>query len=111
MLEVPRFTCLSVRTYRTVYDTVLALAIRIVWRIDVAETIYHYLIFASKPPTLVKTFKPPVIVIDSDEGPDRAVSVAENSATNKGSRLMDVVFVIDGEGVLVSFHVVANPVT
>ena len=50
-----------------------------------------------------------MILIDDDVGPDSAVSVTQHAAIGKGCRLVDVVFVIDGEGVLVSFHVVANP--
>ena len=46
-----------------------------------------------------------VIVIHADEGPDQAVIVADNAATEEDSRLLDVVFVIDGEGLLVAFHV------
>ena len=42
------------------------------------------------------------MVIDADVGPDRAVIVVDNAATEKDSRLVDVVFVIDGEGSLVS---------
>ena len=49
--------------------------------------------FAAKPLTIAKTRKPPVIVIDADEGPDQAVVVADNVATEKDSRLVDVVFV------------------
>ena len=48
-------------------------------------------------------------VIDADESPDQDVIVADSAATEKHSRLVDVVFVIDGEGMLVSFLVVANP--
>ena len=66
-------------------------------------------LFAAKPSTIAKKRKPPVIVIDADEGPSPAVSAADNAATEKGSRIVDVVFVVDGKGVLVSFHVAANP--
>ena len=48
-----------------------------------------------------------MIVIDADEGPDGVEIIAGNATTEKGSRLADIVFVVDGEGVLVSFHVVA----
>ena len=64
--------------------------------------------FAAKPSTIAKKRKPHLIEVDTDEGPDRAVIVADNAAIEKDSRLADVVFVIDGEGLLVSFHVVAN---
>ena len=37
-------------------------------------------------------------------GPDPAVSVANNVGIKNDSRLVDVVFVVDGEGVLVSFR-------
>ena len=49
-----------------------------------------------------------MIVIDANEGPDQAAIVADSAAAEKGSRLVDVVFVMDGEGLLVSFHIVAN---
>ena len=65
--------------------------------------------FAAKPSTIAEKRKPPVIMIHADEGPDPAFSVAGNAATEKGSRTVDVVFVICGEGFLLSFHVVANP--
>ena len=48
-----------------------------------------------------------MIVINTDEGPDVVIIVADKAATKKRSRV-DVVFVIDREDVLVSFHVVAN---
>ena len=48
-------------------------------------------------------------MIDAEEDPDLGVSVADNAASEKGSRIMDVLYVIDGRGVLVSFHVVSNP--
>ena len=41
--------------------------------------------------------------------PDPALSVADNAATTKGIRIVDVVFVLDGEGLLEYSHVVANP--
>ena len=47
-------------------------------------------------------------MIDADEGPDQAVIVADNSPSEKDIRLVDVVFVLDGEDLLVSFHVVAK---
>ena len=50
-----------------------------------------------------------MIVIDVDEGPDEAVIVADNAGAEKDTRLVDVVCVIDSEGLLVSFLVVANP--
>ena len=56
--------------------------------------------FAAKPSTIAKKRKPNVIVIDADEGPDQAVIVADNAA--KDSCLMDVIFVLDDEGLLVS---------
>ena len=48
-------------------------------------------------------------MINADEGSDRAFIEADSAATEMGS-LVDVVceFVMDGEGVCVSFHVVAN---
>ena len=51
-------------------------------------------LFAAKPSTIAKKRKPPVIVIDADEGPNPAVNVADNAATEKSSRIVDVVFVI-----------------
>ena len=65
--------------------------------------------FAAKLSTIAKKQKPQVIVIDVDEGPDEAVIVADNAGTEKENRLVDVVCVIDSEGLLVSFLVVANP--
>ena len=50
-----------------------------------------------------------MILIDNDEGAASAVSTARNRAVENGCRLVDVEFVLDGEGVLVSFHVVASP--
>ena len=64
--------------------------------------------FATKPLTIAKKKKPQVIVKDVDEGPDEAVIVADNTGTKKDNRLVDVVCVIDGEGLLVYFLVVAN---
>ena len=65
--------------------------------------------FAVKPSTIAKKQKPQVIVIDVDEGPGEAIIVADNAGTKKDNRLEDVVCVVDGEGLLVSFLVVANP--
>ena len=65
--------------------------------------------FAAKPSTIAKKRKPQVIVTDIDEGPDEAVIVTDNIGTKKYNRLVDDVFVIDGDGLLVSFLVVANP--
>ena len=47
---------------------------------------------ATKPSTIAKERKPPAIVIDADEGPDPAVSIEDNAATEKDSRLVDVAF-------------------
>ena len=47
--------------------------------------------------------------MDADEGPYQAVIVAENAATEKDSRHVDVAFVVDGVSLLVSFLDVANP--
>ena len=65
--------------------------------------------FAAKPSTSAKKRKPQVIEIDADKGPDQAVIVSDNAATEKDSRLVDVVFVLDVEGLLVSFHAVTSP--
>ena len=65
--------------------------------------------FAAKPSTIAKKREPQVIVIDVDEGPGQAVIVLDNVITENGIRIMDGVFVTDGEGLLVSFHVVTNP--
>ena len=65
--------------------------------------------FAAKPSTIATKRKPQVSVIDTDEGPDEAVTVEDNAGTTKDNRFVDVVFVIDGEGLLVHFLVVANP--
>ena len=65
--------------------------------------------FVAKPSTIAEKQKPQVIVIDVGEGPDEDVIVADNAGTKKGNRLVDVACVVDGEGLLVSFLVVANP--
>ena len=62
--------------------------------------------FAAKPWTISKKRKPQVMVIDVDEGPYEAIIVADNAGTKKDNRLLDVVFVIDGERLLVYFLVV-----
>ena len=49
-----------------------------------------------------------MIVIDAYEGLDPAVSLADDPATEKSSRVVDVVFLVDGKGVLVSFLVVVH---
>jgi hypothetical protein len=64
--------------------------------------------FADKPSTIAEKRKPPVIMIHADAGPGPDFSVAGDAATEKGGRNVDVVFVIGGEGLLVSFHVVTN---
>ena len=64
--------------------------------------------FDAKPTTIAEKRKPPVIMMHGDEGPDPAFRVAGNAVTEKGSRNVDVVFVLGGKGLLVSFHVVAN---
>ena len=64
------------------------------------------LFFAAKPSTIAKNRKPRVIEINADEGPTRTSILADDEATEKIVRLVDVVFVINGEGSLVSFHVV-----
>ena len=38
-----------------------------------------------------------MIVIDADEGTDPAVSVGDNADVEKGTRFVDVVFVIDSK--------------
>ena len=48
-------------------------------------------------------------MIDVDEGPDEAIIEADNAGTKKDNGFEDVVCVVDGEGSLVSFLVVANP--
>ena len=66
--------------------------------------------FAAKPSTIAKKRKPPVIMIDADEGLDPAVSVADNAASENCIRIVDVVFVLlSGEDLLLTFHVVVNP--
>ena len=65
--------------------------------------------FAAKPSTIAKKRKPQVSVIGTDEGLDEAVTVENNAGTTKDNRLVDVVFVIHGEGLLVHFLVVTNP--
>ena len=65
--------------------------------------------FVAKPSTIAEKQKPQVIVIDVHEGPDEDVIVADNAGIKKDNRLVDVVSVIDGEGLLVSFLVVSNP--
>ena len=66
--------------------------------------------FAAKPSSIAKKRKPPVIMIDADEGPDPAVSVADNAASKNCIHNVDVVFVLrSGEGLLLTFHVVVNP--
>ena len=62
----------------------------------------------AKPSTIAKKWIPKVIVIDADDCLDQSVIVVYNAATEKDIRLVDVVFVIDREGLLVSFHVVTN---
>ena len=47
--------------------------------------------FAAKPSTIAKKRKPQVIVMDADEGPDQAVIVSDNTATQKDSRHVGVV--------------------
>ena len=47
-------------------------------------------------------------MIDEDEGPDEAIIVVYNAGTEKDNRLVDVIFVTDGEGLLLYFLVVAN---
>ena len=60
--------------------------------------------FATKPLTLAKERKPPMILIDADEGPDPAVSIVNNAAIKNGNRLVDMIFVVDGEGLHVFFY-------
>ena len=43
--------------------------------------------FATKLSTITKKQKPPVIMLDADDGPDPAIRVADNAATEKGSRM------------------------
>ena len=54
--------------------------------------------FVAESSTIATKRKPQVIVIHADAGPDRAVIAARYAATEKDSRLLDVVFVINGEG-------------
>ena len=49
-----------------------------------------------------------MVVIDADEAPDQAVVVADSAATEKDTRLVDGVFIIDGEDFLVLLHVLVN---
>ena len=65
--------------------------------------------FAAQPSIIPKKRKAQVIDIDADERPDEAVIVATNVAIETDSRLVDVVFVVDGVGAFLSFLVVANP--
>ena len=65
--------------------------------------------FTAKPLTIAKKRKPPEILIDDNGGNDPAVSITNNAAITNDSRLVYTIFVVDGEGVLFSFHVVANP--
>ena len=66
--------------------------------------------FAAKPSTIAKTRKLQVIEIDDDdEDPTDAVIVVDNAGTEQDNRLVDVTFVVDGDVLLVSFHVLANP--
>ena len=51
-----------------------------------------------------------MIEIDADdEDPTEAVIVVDNAGTKQDNRLVDVTFVVDGDVLLVSFHVLANP--
>ena len=43
------------------------------------------------------------------EGPDPTVIVADNAGLESNGRVVDVVFNVDGEGLLASLPVVANP--
>ena len=66
--------------------------------------------FAAKPSSIAKNRKPQVIEIDADDaGPAEAVIVVDNAGAKKDNRLVDVTFVVDGDVLLVSFHVLANP--
>ena len=49
--------------------------------------------FATKPSTIAKKKKPSVIMLYADDGPDPAISAADYAATEKGSRMLDVVFI------------------
>ena len=46
--------------------------------------------------------------MDADEGPSPAIIIPNNAATESGSRLVEVIIVVDSEGVLVSLYFVAN---
>ena len=51
-----------------------------------------------------------MIEIDTDdEGPAEAVIVVDDAGTKKDNRHVDVTFVVDGDVLLVSFHILANP--
>ena len=51
-----------------------------------------------------------MIEIDADdEDPTEAVIVVNNAGTEQDNRLVDVTFVVDGDVLLVSFHVLAKP--
>ena len=51
-----------------------------------------------------------MIEIDADdEDPTEAVIVVDNAGTEQDNRLVDVTFVVDGDVLLVSFHVLAKP--
>ena len=67
------------------------------------------LFLAAKPSTIAKKRKTQVIVIHADEGPVTAIIGADNTGTKKANHLLDVVFILDGEGLLVSFLLFANP--
>ena len=61
---------------------------------------------AAKPSTIAKKRKPQVIEIDADDkGPAEAIIAVDNAGTKKDNRLVDVTFVVDGDVLLVSFHV------
>ena len=76
-------------------------------RNNTTETVWHCLILRCQSSTIAEKRKSLLIVID--EGPDPTVSVADDAATENSSHLLDAIFVVDGESVIVSFHVVANP--
>ena len=68
------------------------------------------LFFAAKPSTIAKKRKLQVIEIDTDdEDPTEAVIVVDNAGTEQDNRLVDVTFVVDGDVLLVSSHVLAKP--
>ena len=51
-----------------------------------------------------------MIEVDTDdEGSAEAVIVVDIAGTKKDNRLVDVTFVVDGDVLLISFHVLANP--